>query len=381
MRVLHLSKYFPPHPGGIERYVQLLARAQRRAGLRVAVLAHASPRRDRAARVWREDGLLLVEARTVAEVAYTPISPAWLLRLDCLLRRFRPDLLHVHLPNPWAFSLLLHPAARRLPWVLHWHADVPDGAGNRTMRAALPVYRRFERALLARAEAVIATSESYARSSPALSIRKGAVDVVPLAVDDPGEAAEQSCLDWPGPGLRLLSVGRLTYYKGLGVLLDAVERCPGVSLVVIGEGEERAALQRRIQSAGLGDRVRLAGAVDDATLERAYRDADVLCLPSLDRAEAFGMVLLEAMRSGRPCIASRVPGSGMGEVVVHGESGLLVEPGDADSLAAALARYRDQPGLLSQHGEAGRLRWQQHYRIDAGAAAISRIYRRLVVGC
>ncbi len=378
MRVLHLSKYFPPHAGGIERYVQLLARAQAAAGLSPAVLAHGTRGRPRPRRVWREDGVRLAEARTFAELAFTPLSPSWPARLSRLIQRFAPDLLHIHLPNPWAFCLLAMPAARRLPWVLHWHADVPDEVRRWSMRLALPAYRRLERALLARADAVIATSSVYAGSSSALRAHAHRVDVVPLAVAATATPAP-AVTEWPAAGgLRLLSVGRLTYYKGLQVLLDAVSRTPGCSLLVIGEGEDRAALERRLSEPALAGRVHLAGAVDDAMLEAAYRDADVLCLASLDRAEAFGLVLLEAMRAGRPCIASRVPGSGMTEVVEHEASGLLVAPGDAAALAAAIARYRDDPGLGPRHGASGRARWEARFRIDAGEAAISAIYRRVL---
>lgn len=377
MRVLHLSKYFPPHPGGIERYVQLLARAQAASGLSPAVLAHGTRGRPRPQRAWREDGVHLAEARTLAELAFTPLSPSWPLRLAGLLRRFRPDLLHVHLPNPWSFCLLAMPAARRLPWVLHWHADVPDDVSRWSLRLALPTYRRCERALLARAAAVIATSSSYADSSPTLRAHARAIDIVPLAVAEPALPAS-SRTAWPGPGLKLLSVGRLTYYKGLQVLLDAVACTPGCSLLLIGEGEDRPALERRLGEPALAGRVRLVGGVGDAALEAAYRDADVLCLASIDRAEAFGLVLLEAMRAGRPCIASRVPGSGMTEVVEHEVSGLLVEPGNAAALAAAIARYRDDPTLGPRHGASGRVRWERDFRIEAGAAAISAIYHRLL---
>lgn len=374
MRVLHLSKFYPPHRGGIERYVELLAKAQRATGLRVAVLAHGTPRQPRQQRAWREAGVLLVEARTRMELVYTPISPAWPLRLGQLLSRFQPDLLHLHLPNPWAFLLLGHPAARRIPWVVHWHADVPDASGSRAMRLALPMYRRMEQALLARSQSIIATSSSYTVSSPQLRCHAGKVQTVPLAVA-PARPAPIGPR-WPGFGLRLLAVGRLTYYKGLQVLLEALALSPGCSLLIVGEGEQRDALQRRIAELGLGERVTLAGNLDDGMLDAAYRDADVLCLASLDRAEAFGLVLLEAMRAGKPCIASRVPGSGMTEVVQDQHCGLLVEPGNSQDLARAIAELRDDSALRQQYGEAGRTRWQESYRIEQSAGMITTLYQQ-----
>lgn len=374
--MLHLSKFYPPHRGGIERYVELLAKAQTRAGMNVAVLAHASARQPRKHRVWRDDGVLVLESRTAFEWAYTPFSPSWLLRLIALLRRFRPDLLHLHLPNPWAFLLLLSPMARRLPWIAHWHADVPDASGSLTMRLALPLYRRFEERLLRRCAAIIATSASYAESSLQLARHTCKVRVIPLAVGAAKPAT--SGPDWPGTGLKLLAVGRLTYYKGLEVLLDALVRTTDCSLLIVGEGEERRALQRRISELQLGGRVALMGNLDDAELDAVYRGADVLCLASLDRAEAFGLVLLEAMRAGKPCIASRVPGSGMTEVVQDQITGLLVQPGSADELAYAIARLRDNSALRDALGEAGRQRWEASYRIESSATAINECYQAVL---
>lgn len=376
LRVLHLSKFYPPHHGGIERYVQLLAQEQARQGMQVAVLAHGSAGSARARRVSRDGAVRLIEARTQADLLYTPVSLAWPVRLAALIRRIRPNVLHLHLPNPWCFLLLALPAARRLPWVLHWHADVPDAAGGLLFRCALPFYRRLERRLLDRAAAIIATSRAYAESSAALAGHRVRVEPIPLAVAPPGHAS--TSLAWPGSGMRLLAVGRLTYYKGLALLLDAVARTPGCSLLVIGEGEQRAELERRIQALKLGDRVRLCGALDDASLEAAYAGCDVLALASIDRAEAFGLVLLEAMRRGKPCIATRVAGSGMGEVVRNEETGLLVPPGSVEALAAAIARYRDDPALRQAHGQAGRQRWELDYRIGAGANRISALYARLL---
>lgn len=376
MRVLHIGKYYPPAPGGIETFTAILARAQAASGQSVAVLAHAAARRWRSSS--RSDGAIAIhEAGRWGQLSYAPLSPAFPWQLQRCIRQHRPDLLHIHVPNTSAFAALLVPAARRLPWVVHWHADIPLDSASTTLRLAYPFYRPWERALLARADAVIATSAAYRDASTALRPFLDKVEVIPLALEeaDPPPSAPEL---WPGPGRRLLAVGRLSHYKGFEVLLDALAALPGFVLLLIGAGEREAALRERIRALGLETRVRMAGQVDQATLEQAYAQAEIFCLPSLDRAEAFGMVLLEAMRAGLPCVASAIPGSGVGEVVAAGHSGLLVPPNDAVALAAALRRLDQDEPLRSAFGRSGQARWHDNYRPAAVNAQVEALYRRLL---
>lgn len=372
MRVLHLGKFYPPAPGGIETFTAILAREQAQAGDTVEVLAHSAAPGWRSRR--RMDGVVgIVEAGRPGQLAYAPLSPAFPLQLQRCIARVRPDLLHIHVPNTSAFAALLLPAARRLPWVVHWHADIPLDSGSRLLRAAYPFYRPWEQALLRRADRIIATSAAYRDASPALARWRDRTVVVPLALGE-AEAPAVTAPLWPAGKRRLLAVGRLSHYKGFEVLLDSLVGQPDLALLLIGGGEREAALREQVRRLGLDERVQLAGQVDDACLQQAYAQAEIFCLPSLDRAEAFGMVLLEAMRAGLPCVASAIAGSGVGEVVRDGETGVLVAPGDAGALSAALAALAADAGRCRRYGEAGRQRWQQAYRPAAVMAATRQVY-------
>jgi glycosyltransferase involved in cell wall biosynthesis len=376
MRVLHIGKFYPPTPGGIETFTAILAREQAASGDVVAVLAHAGVRGWRTQQ--RGDSSVVVrEVARWGQLAYAPLSPGFPWQLSRLIATHRPDLLHIHVPNTSAFAALLVPAARRLPWVVHWHADIPLDSGSRLLRVAYPLYRPWEQRLLRRADTIIATSAAYRDASHALAGWRDKTVVVPLALDDaPAHEAGESL--WPAGLRRLLAVGRLSHYKGFEVLLDSLARLPDTALLLIGSGEREHALRARITELGLAGRVRMTGHVDEAVLQRAYTQAEMFCLPSLDRAEAFGMVLLEAMRAGLPCIASAIPGSGVGEVVVAEQTGLLTPPGDATALAEALERLGNDVALRHRFGEAGRRRWQENYRPDAVTEATRQVYERAI---
>ncbi|MCU7375990.1 glycosyltransferase [Paucibacter sp. O1-1] len=173
-------------------------------------------------------------------------------------------------------------------------------------------------------------------------------------------------------------MGRLSHYKGHEVLLDALREVPDAALVLVGTGERENNLRTRVAELGLQDRVTLTGYLDDDALARAYADADLFCLPSLDRAEAFGMVLLEAMRAGLPTVASAIPGSGVGFVVEQESTGLLVPPSDPPALAAAIRRVAADPALARQWGSNARERWRTQFTPQAVAQQTQAVYRRVL---
>ncbi len=372
MRILHLGKYYAPERGGIERHTQALAEYCTEHGDAVAVLVHQRPGRMRSGRETL-NGVIVHRVGCLAAPVYTPISPTLPLQLARLIGAFAPQVLHLHLPNPSCFAALALPAARRLPWIVHWHADVPPDAPDWRLRLGYRLYRPFEQALLARARTIIATSQPYLDASHALRRWHAKTRIVPLGVAE-APSAPRDVAPWPsGDGLRLLAVGRLGRYKGFDVLIDALGARPRDTLLLIGDGECAAELRERAQKRGVADRVRFAGEVDDARLASAYASADAFVLPSLDRGEAFGLVLLEAMRAHLPVVASAIPGSGVGSVVADGDSGFLVPPGEANALAAALARL-DDASLRARLGARGHARWREHYTLEGSAQATRALY-------
>jgi rhamnosyl/mannosyltransferase len=117
------------------------------------------------------------------------------------------------------------------------------------------------------------------------------------------------------------------------------------------------------------------GAAGNSERNWLLQHCDLLCLPSTNRNEAFGLVLLEAMALGKPALVTRVPGSGMSWVVDNGKTGWHVDPGDPEMLAERLAWLRDHRGELETRGANARLRFEERFSIAAIAGQTVRLYQ------
>jgi glycosyltransferase involved in cell wall biosynthesis len=370
MRVLHIGKYFPPVPGGMERFLGDLVAAQRRAGHDVTVLVHTDGKARK-----HQDPPWLLRCPMWFKLVFAPISPLFPLWLRRLVARNKPQVLHIHMPNLSAFWPLLLPSARRIPWVVHWHSDVE--VSKPSLRLAYTQYRIFERAVLERAECIIVTSGQYLEASRPLAPWRHKCHVVPLGVDParlPAITEEQTQGLWLTPKLRVLAVGRLTYYKGFETLIEAVVGEPDKELVIVGEGEERPRLERIIRDSRERPDVRLLGEVGDETVARLMASCDVLCLPSRERTEAFGIVLMEAMRYGKPLLVSELPGSGVNWVARKGQNAMVVPAQDVPAWRSALSVLAESPARRQMLGHLGHERYLREFDIAAVSRRVSEVY-------
>lgn len=373
LRSLQLTKFYPPINGGIETAVRDIADGLTARNWRVEILC---------ANVVRET---VIESGTIpvtrvaswGQVASTSMTPS----LISWLRRLQRDhqVVHVHLPNPMA-NLALWLTRPEAKLVVHWHSDIVK------QKNLLKLYAPLQNWLLHRADAIIATSPPYAETSPWLQAFRHKVHAVPLCVQDVGkqgdptvrrERAASLRAKYPGKKI-IFALGRMTYYKGFDVLIEAASLLNDDVIVLIGGGGELLpSLREKVVAAGIGDRVHLLGRVEDEDLPSYYEAADIFCLPSLMRSEAFGLVMLEAMSFGRPVVATDIIGSGVPWVNVDGETGLNAKPGDAASLAAALRRVLDDPALARSLGEGGRRRYENQFTIEKMTDALLGVYAHL----
>ena len=385
MKVLHIGKYFSPFKGGVERYMRDAMVALAEHGVESAAIVHQHAKLATSTDESFEMGgfrFRVVRAGVIFSLSFTPISPYFPVLLNRLLKTFRPDVLHIHMPNPSALWVLASGPAKRIPWVVHWHSDVITSSF--LVKFFYGLYRPFEQLILKRSAAIVATSEAYRASSESLLKFPEKCRVIPLGIDSrryeltaaEGEIAAGNAN--AKNELQVLAIGRLTYYKGFDFLLEAMALSQAARLVIVGTGAEENNLKALVSKLRLESRVVFKGALTDQEMIRQMALCDCICLPSIERTEAFGIVLLEAMRLGKATLISDVPGSGMGWIVDDGVTGIKVPPADATSLARAMDHLSENRELLISMGQQGKQKFDRQFDINHSIEQLLGLYQELI---
>ncbi|MBT4522641.1 MAG: glycosyltransferase, partial [Halieaceae bacterium] len=369
----------------MEHYLRDLMLSLSKRGIDNAALVHQSDITvGSSAENYESQGqrLSITRAAVWARLLFTPISPSFGWLLSRAINQQQPDILHIHMPNVSAFWALLLPRARRIPWVVHWHSDVLASKHSLGLRLFYTFYSPFERALLRRCRAIIATSAPYLETSATLRDFQDKCTVVPLGLDPislpllpPDKPLAQQYAS-----LQVLAIGRLTYYKGFEYLIKALAELQEVELHLVGTGDRENSLKALTTKLGLAGRVHFHGHLHQAELAHQFRACDCLCLPSVERTEAFGMVLLEAMFFSKATIVSDLPGSGVGWVVEGSVTGLKVAPGDSVALGKSLQILHLDRAKMHALGEAGRARYDRLFHIDQSSKGVLECYRAALGG-
>jgi len=360
VKILHVYKDYFPVLGGIENHIRVLAEAQAACGHDVTALVCDPGHRTRTE---TQAGVRIIKAGRITTAASMPLS----LSQPLLLAKLRPDIVHIQSPYPlgeaanWLFGC-------GKATVISYQSDIVRQ--RNWLRLYAPILRR----VLWKADRIIASSPRYIETSPWLGPVRDKCIVVPLGVDPERFTPDYHLHSGP---LELLFVGRLRYYKGLDTLICAMKEAPGTRLTIVGDGPMRQEWQTLCNSLSLQDRISFAGNMTDTALPSVYQHADVFVLPANARAEAFGLVLLEAMASGLPCITTEL-GTGTSWIVQDGITGLVVPPRDPRTLAEAICYLRDNPTRRMIMSDRARARLEAEFTQSRMIERVQAVYETVL---
>ncbi len=374
LKVLQVNKVYYPFTGGVERVVQQIAE-----GL--------ADRTDMKVLVCNENKEDITENINGVEVHRSgsfymfgsmPLSVKFIRDLKKMSKDC--DIIHFHMPFPVGdlAGLLSGYRGKIIVW---WHSDVVRQ--KKMMLFYKPVMKLF----LRRADAIIVATQGHIDGSTYLKPYEDKCVIIPFGVDPVIEKKadewveseknmkfEQEKKDKP---VRFLFVGRLVYYKGCKVLLEAFRQVKNAELIMIGDGVMKVELKKLAEQYEIAERVFFLGNVSDEELEENFAQCDVFVLPSIVKSEAFGLVQIEAMAYKKPVINTNLP-SGVPYVSIHKETGLTVEPEDAQELAKAMNWMVVHPAERKQMGEKARQRVKDEFQMHMMLEKVLETYYRVL---
>lgn len=376
MKVLHFGRFHNAQFGGLERVVTNLLRGMSPSISVTNLVANERFGTD----AFEIDGYRIHKVPSLGVVAGTALCltmPYWARRLH---REQHFDIAHLHFPDPMS-----HLAAMALPddvkLVIHWHSDIIR------QKNLFQLYRPFLDRIIARADAVVAATPRHFSSSRQLGAANARKHyVVPYGIDF--KVFEDAAAIAAGTELRrgfnnkflIFTIGRHVYYKGIEFLVRAMREVSyDACLLVGGSGPLTKNLKQLVVALGLEDRVLFTGRIPDEDLPAYYHAADIFCLPSVERSEAFGLVQVEAMACRKPVVCCEL-GNGVTYVNQHNVTGLVVPPRDPTALAAALNHLLRNDDLRREMGEAGYARAKQEFTLQHMWRETLKVYEAITAG-
>lgn len=321
MNILQTIKYYDPSKGGMESVAKDIVAGVINEDPQTQFTIYANSHIPLFKRTYTENpNQNSIKEFTPFIVKSQPVNLGYPILSELIINA---DVVHHHYPFP-TMELALIKNRKLLAnkiFVITWHANINNSRWSWIGNLYTPIIRK----LLDLATYIVVTSPQLAEASEILELYKEKVKVIPLSFDpkiaQPSVQAKTFPIDRP---FKLLFVGKLRTYKGISYLIDAVKDL-AVNLYIVGDGEDKEMLSDQARAQGNVDKIFFLSGLSDEELAAMYKQCDLFILPSINEAEAFGVVQLEAMSNGLPVINTKLM-SGVPFVSLNGFSGLTVEP-------------------------------------------------------
>lgn len=366
MRILQLGRFYPPALGGIETVIFEIAEGLNANNIKCDVLCSNKTNRLDISNVGTYK---VVRTPSFGHILSTSISPVLILQLKKLVDQY--DLIHLHHPDPMATLALLlcHPKQKI---VVHWHSDIIR------QKVALLFYRPFQDLMLRRCDGIIVTSKNYLDTSKHLENYKHKAEVIPIGINAEMDVNQQKLAELKAKFTNktvIFGLGRHVYYKGFEYLIDSAQYLDDKFVIIIGgDGPLTGSLMKQAAAKGLTDKVFFTGRIPFSEIHSYFALCDIFCLSSIERTEAFGVVLLEAMSLAKPLVATNIPGSGVNWVNKESETGLNVAPANPEELAKAFIKISSNPSLREKFSIQSKVRYQTKFTRDAMVSQLIKLY-------
>lgn len=372
MKILHISKYYPPYSGGIEDVCYNLVKSLSEEEQKVICFNDVN-----SDNISCDGKVEIIRIGSIGELASQPISFSYYHKLKVLLKTYVPDIIHLHLPNPllcFYVLLLIHDHTKL---VLHWHSDIV---------AQKYIYRLFapiETRILCRADKILVTSPQYLEDSLPLAPYKEKSIIVPnvisldkLEMKDADNDKVKKLKEVYWNKKIIFFMGRHVPYKGIEYLIEAEKYIQSDCIIFLaGKGPLTSSLREISKS----NRIKFLGRISDDDVKMYMNAADIFAFPSITKNEAFGVVLAEAMYCKAVPVCFTIQGSGVNWVNVNNVTGLEVPNRDAQAFGKAIDLLLTNDKLRAKLSDNAHQRVVDMFTIETVGKQLRDIYKKLVL--
>ncbi len=377
IKVLQVNKLYFPYVGGVEVVAHQIAKnVSGKNNLQVDLLV-GSERVNLKKEVMDEGNFKVYKSPALGKKFNVSLSPSYPFLFKKMVKEY--DIIHFHIPSPIVeASHFLFSIPKDKKVVVTFHADV----ASTRWKFISNTYNKLVHKILKRADKIILTSPANLEHSQIIKQYQHKCEIIPLAMDDidVSEISNDDLLAFKNkyklPDEKLmLFLGRICYYKGIDVLLNAIKNL-NVKLLMVGEGPQEEKIRKMIVMLGLTDKVIMTGFLSRKEVLMSYMVSDFFVLPSVTAAEAFGIVQVEAMHFGLPVINTSLP-SGVPFVSLNNQSGFTVTPSSVEELKNAIDKMISDDDLRKQFSEAAKKR-SEEFTVNKMAEKYTALYHSLV---
>ena len=346
-KITHIARFAYPHIGGIEAVIEQINASLSNEEFEKEVICCSNTDKSSI-----ENEVKYTRCRYLFDFAANSISP----QLFFKMMFYKTDIIHFHMPviqNVVIWFILYHLGLLRYKKMfVTYHSDVVGY--DKIMKPFVPMYKYF----LSKADKIHVLSPNIIESSNMLPAVKDKCIVIPqgISIDDKSNEKKVNEIKQKYAGKKILfSLGRMVPYKGFIYGIKAMKNVENAVYLIGGTGPLKADFEEYIKENNLQDKVVLLGRVEDCDLDSYYKACDIYLFPSIMQSEAFGIVQLEAMKYGKPVINTNL-GTGVNYVSIHEETGLTVEPKNAEQLSKAINKLLNNDERRLKCGQGARER-------------------------
>lgn len=367
-KILHVSKFYYPYYGGIEDVARtIIDELKPYYEQRIICFNHEK------GTIYNINGADVLRVGTTFTVASQPVSFKYRNILQKTIDSYKPDFIHLHLPNPLIASYILTLNLRGAKIITHWHADILGQKGFYSF------YKPLEHKILEKSYKIIATSEMYKNYSEPLKNFTSKTYILPNTVNEnklhlfSGEQEEVDKIRAKYNNKKIVFfVGRHVGYKGIEYLIESEKYISEECVILIaGTGDLTKTLKDKV---GDNNRIKFIGRLTNNELKYYLHASKVFAFPSHNRSEAFGVALAEALYCGLPAVSFNIEGSGALWVNKHNHTGLVVENKNSREFSEALSKILSSDKLREEMSANAREWVRTHFLKDQILPIMNEIY-------